>query len=143
MRLEATSRDDYFAAAGDRAEDLRRVDAVVQRHAPDLAPTLSTGMGSAPMLGYGEQPYQTRSMKAPGTWPVIALAAQKRYLSLYVCAIVDGEYLAERYAQRLGSVDCGKSCIRFTTVDKLDLDALAELLEEVNARFVAGETLFG
>ena len=34
--------------------------------------------------------------------PLIALAAQKRHLSLYVCAVVDGGYLAERRAERLG-----------------------------------------
>jgi hypothetical protein len=43
-------------------------------------------------------------MKEPGVWPVVALAAQKRYLSLYVCAVVDGEYVAERYASELGDV---------------------------------------
>ena len=55
-------------------------------------------------------------------WPLIALAAQKRHLSLYVCAVVDGGYLAEARADRLGKVSCGKSCIRFTSLDAVDAD---------------------
>ena len=35
------------------------------------------------MLGYGEQPYQSKSMKEPIDWPVVALAAQKRHISLF------------------------------------------------------------
>jgi hypothetical protein len=58
----------------------------------------------ASMLGYGEQPYQTKAMKEPGIWPVVALAVEKRYLSLYVSAVIDGEYVAERYASQLGNV---------------------------------------
>ena len=60
-------------------------------------------------------------------WPLIALAAQKRHLSLYVCAVVDGGYLAEERAERLGKVSCGKSCIRFTSLDRVDTDELSAL----------------
>jgi hypothetical protein len=94
----------------------------------------------ASMLGYGEQPYQTKAMKEPGIWPVVALAVEKRYLSLYVSAVIDGEYVAERYASQLGNVSCGKSCIRFSRVDKINLETLKKILVEVNDRYVAGES---
>jgi hypothetical protein len=103
MQIDAASREEYFLAAGHREAELRQIDAIVQEYAPALTPGLSPGVGGS-MLGYGEQPYQTRSMKEPGVWPVVALAAQKRYLSLYVCAVVDGEYVAERSASELGDV---------------------------------------
>jgi hypothetical protein len=57
--------------------------------------------------------------------------------------VVDGEYVAERYASELGNVSCGKSCIRFTKVDKINLETLKKILVEVNDRYVAGEKLFG
>ncbi|HET9301504.1 MAG TPA: hypothetical protein VFO20_01880, partial [Propionibacteriaceae bacterium] len=98
MQINAASREKYFEAAGPREGELRQLDAIIREFAPSLTPALSDGMGSAQMLGYGEQPYQTKSMKEPGVWPVIALAVQKRYLSLYVSAVIDGEYVAERYA---------------------------------------------
>lgn len=142
MHIDAASREEYFLAAGSREAELREMDALIQEHAPDLTPVLSGGMGST-MLGYGEQPYQSKSMKEPGVWPVVALAAQKRYLSLYVSVLIDGEYVAERYASELGSVNCGKSCIRFTKIDKLNLDTLKKILVDVNTRYVAGEKLYG
>jgi hypothetical protein len=141
MQIEANSREDYFSAAGSREAELRRMDTLIREYAPALTPTLSGGLG-ARMLGYGEQPYRTKSMKKPSVWPVVALAAQKRYVSLYVCAVVDGEYLAERYASELGTVNCGKSCIRFSKVDQLNLETLRKILVEVNDRYVAGEKLY-
>jgi hypothetical protein len=142
MRIDADSREEYFAAAGSREAELREMDAIIREYAPALTPVLSAGMG-ATMLGYGEQPYQTKSMKDPGVWPVVALAAQKRYLSLYVSVAIDGEYVAERYASELGNVSCGKSCIRFTKIDKLNLETVKKILVDVNTRYVAGEKLFG
>jgi Domain of unknown function (DU1801) len=142
MQINAASREEYFEAAGPREGELRQLDVIIREYAPALTPALSDGIG-APMLGYGEQPYQTKAMKEPGTWPVVALAVQKRYLSLYVSAVIDGEYVAERCASQLGNVSCGKSCIRFTKVDKINLETLKKILVEVNDRYVAGEKLFG
>ena len=85
MQIDADSREDYFSSAGSREAELRRMDAIIQEHAPALSPGLTGELG-ARMLGYGEQPYQSKSMKEPGLVPVVALAAQKRYVSLYVCA---------------------------------------------------------
>ncbi|KGH46044.1 hypothetical protein IN07_14025 [Modestobacter caceresii] len=124
--------DAWFAAAGDRAEELRRVDALVQAAAPGIDRQLVPS-GSGAMLGYGMTPYRPRSAKETTTWPLIALAAQKRHLSLYVSAVVDGEYLAESRAAQLGDVSCGKSCIRFTSLDRVDTVALDQLLRDAVA----------
>jgi len=122
----------WFAAAGPREQELRRVDALVTAAAPgidrQLVPT-----GSTAMLGYGMMPYRPRSAKVTTSWPVIALAAQKRHLSLYVSAVVDGQYLAEARAGRLGRVSCGKSCIRFSGLDAVDTTELTALLRDAVA----------
>jgi len=140
VEIQAGSREEYFAAVGDREPDLRELDAFIREHAPDLTPVLSDGMGK--VLGYGEQPYQSKSMKQPMDWPVVALAAQKRHISLYLCALEDGQYVAEKHAAELGDVSCGKSCIRFTKADRINRDALATILADLNRRFVAGERLY-
>ncbi len=128
----------WFAAAGDREEELRRVDALVTGAAPDIDRQL-VGAGSGQMLGYGLMPYRPRSAKVATTWPLVALAAQKRHLSLYVCAVVDGEYIAEARAERLGKVSCGKSCVRFTSLDRVDAGELAALVRDAVASTRAGE----
>ena len=140
MQIEADSREEYLAAVGDREPELRELDAFIRQHAPDLPAVLSRGMGT--MLGYGEQPYQSKSMKEPIDWPVVALAAQKRHISLYLCVLEDGEYVAEKHAAELGQVSCGKSCVRFTKADKINRDGLAKILADINRRFVAGERLY-
>jgi hypothetical protein len=68
MQIDAASREEYFLAAGHREAELRQIDAIVQEYAPALTRGLSPGVGGS-MLGYGEQPYQTRSMKEPGVGP--------------------------------------------------------------------------
>lgn len=65
-----------------------------------------------------------------GDWPVISLASQKNYISVYVCSVKDGKYLAEAYSEKLGKVSTGKSCIRFKKIDDIKLDVLKELLEK-------------
>jgi uncharacterized protein YdhG (YjbR/CyaY superfamily) len=87
-------------------------------------------------------PYRPRSARETTTWPLIALAAQKRHLSLYVCAVVDGAYLAESRADRLGRVSCGKSCIRFTSLDRVDRDELTALLQDAVAATEAGANAY-
>ena len=127
----------WFSRAGAREEELRRADELVMAAAPgidrQLVPT-----GATSMLGYGLMPYRSKSAKETTTWPLIALAAQKRHLSLYVCAVVDGQYLVESRAGRLGTVSCGKSCIRFTTLDSVDADELTTLVRDAVAATAAG-----
>jgi hypothetical protein len=129
--------DAWFAAAGPREDELRRVDELVRAAAPGIDRQL-VSTGSTAMLGYGLMPYRPKSAKETTMWPLVALAAQKRHLSLYVCAVVDGEYLAEARAGRLGKVSCGKSCIRFTTLDKVDSEELATLVRDAVAATGAG-----
>jgi hypothetical protein len=129
--------DAWFAAAGPREEELRRADALVLAAAPGIDRQLVPA-GSGRMLGYGLMPYRPKSAKETTTWPLIALAAQKRHVSLYVCAVVDGEYLPEARAARLGRVSCGKSCIRFTSLDAVDADELSALLRDAVAATSAG-----
>ena len=131
----------WFAAAGDREQELRRVDALVTAAAPGIDRQL-VPVGSSTMLGYGLMPYRPKSAKTTTLWPLIALAAQKRHLSLYVCAVVDGGYLAETRADRLGKVSCGKSCIRFRSLDEVDVDALTGLVRDAVAATAVGDNAY-
>lgn len=138
VNIQAKDREDYFKKVGERETELRELDALIQKSAPHLEPILHGGM-TGKWLAYGMQPYQTRSMKEPSEWPVVALAAQKNYISLYVMAAEDGEYVAEKYADELGKVNVGKSCIRFKKSEDLDKDAIQRLLKRIDTRFAAGD----
>jgi hypothetical protein len=107
----------------DRRPAMERLHHLIRDAAPDLEPAVWSNM-----LGYGRYPYRSASGRE-GEWYVVGLASQKRYLSLYLCAVdEDGQYLAEANADRLGKVSCGRSCVRFTKLDSVDLDVVAELV---------------
>ena len=133
--------EEWFEAAGPRADELRRVDALVMEAAPGVDRQL-VPVGSGAMLGYRLMPYRPRSAKETTMWPLISLAAQKRHLSLYVSAVVDGEYLAESRAAELGRVSCGKSCIRFTSLDRVDTVALDRLVRDAVASTAEGRNAY-
>ncbi len=81
------------------------------------------------MLGYGSFKYKSYK-KEIMDWPIVSLANQKNYISIYVCSIKDGKYLAESYKDELGKVSVGKSCIRFKKLENLNLPALKKLIHE-------------
>lgn len=80
------------------------------------------------MLGYGSFSYKNYK-KEMIEWPIIALANQKNYISIYVCALENGEYIAEKYKDKLGKVSVGKSCIRFKKLEDLNLSELKKVLQ--------------
>jgi Domain of unknown function (DU1801) len=77
------------------------------------------------IIGYGAMVQRQRT--ADVEWFVVGLAAQKAHLSVYVNAAEDGEYLAKRYAPRLGKVKAGSANLSFRRVADVDLDVLREM----------------
>lgn len=142
MNIQATSIDDYFAKTGDYEPALRQLDEVIQTSAPHLERKLFRNMGNGVAVGYGLISYQSKSMKEPGQWPLIGLAAQKNYMAMYICAVIDGKYIAETHEKELGKVNVGKSCVRFKKFEDLDLDNVRKILANLDDRYASGETLF-
>ncbi len=143
MKVAADTREEYLAAAGEREPSLLAVDKVIKEAAPSLGPVYYK-TNTMTMLGYGLVPYQSTAMKEPALWPIVALANQKNYMALYISAVdADGKYVAEKNAERLGKVSCGRSCIRFKKLEDINLDVVRELVADVAKRQKAGEKFFG
>ncbi len=120
---KAKSIEEYLQALPpERREPIEFLHAMIQKIAPTLQPHFAYNM-----LGYGSFPCKNYK-KETIEWPTIALASQKQYISLYVCSVKDGKYLAERYAKDLGKVSVGKSCIRFKKLSDLNLEILKKLI---------------
>lgn len=81
------------------------------------------------MIGYGNFHYKYASGREVD-WPIISLASQKNYISVYICASDGDQYVAEKYKSKLPNASIGKSCIRFKHVSDIDLDVLQQVLEE-------------
>ncbi len=115
---------EYFALlTDDRRKELKAIDAFIKKVAPTLKPNFSYNM-----LGYGVFRYRNYKNDIID-WPVLGLASQKNYISLYVCAIDKGEYIAERHKDELGKVTVGKSCIRFKKFEDVNMKALEKVLK--------------
>lgn len=120
--VKADNTKDYMAQLlEERRQILEAIDRLVHEAAPQLKPAFAYNMP-----GYGMFKYKNYKGEIID-WPVISMASQKNYVSVYVCALMDGEYIAEQYKDRLGKVSVGKSCIRFKRLKDVNLGVLKEV----------------
>jgi hypothetical protein len=106
-----------------------------------LAPELDVKLWGK-IVGYGQMRFRYASGKE-GDWFPIGLANQKQYVSLYVCIVEDGAYLAEARASKLGKVKVGRSCINMKKLSDLNLVELEALLVHAVALIRSGSGVFG
>ena len=122
--VKAKTIAEYFAMLPeDRKQPLNFLHQFIQKAAPALKPHFAYNM-----LGYGSFKYKNHK-KELLEWPTVSLANQKNYISLYICAVQNGKYVAETHAKELGKVSVGKSCIRFNKTEDLNLKELEKVLK--------------
>jgi uncharacterized protein YdhG (YjbR/CyaY superfamily) len=122
---KATTVGDYLKAVPkERKASIEYLHKFIQSAAPKLKPHFAYNM-----LGYGSFLYRNYKHETI-SWPLVALANQKNYISLYVCAFSGKQYLAEKYKTELGKVSVGKSCIRFKKLEDLKLPVLKDLIRQ-------------
>jgi len=80
--------------------------------------------GCSEVMQYGMPCYQYEGQT------VVAFASQKKHISLYVCR----PELVETYRPRLGKLNVGRGCIRFTKTEQMDFGLLEEILRSVDVR---------
>jgi hypothetical protein len=122
--VKAKTVKEYFdQLPEERRKSMLFLHAFIRKTVPKLKPTFLYNMP-----GYGVFKYKNYK-KEIIDWPVVALASQKNYISIYVCSIVEGNYLAEKFKKELGKVSVGKSCIRFKKPEDVDLKTLGNVLK--------------
>jgi Domain of unknown function (DU1801) len=132
MTIDAAVEDYIDSLPDERRETVRAVHERVLAEVPELDVRMWNKF-----IGYGSYRYRSASGRE-GDWFPIGLTNNKRYVSLYVCVADDDGYLAEQNAERLGKVSVGKSCIRFTRLENLDLDVAGELCRRAAGLVAAG-----
>jgi len=126
-RAGAATPDDYVAGLEpDRAAAIARVRDLVNRALPDgYRETVAFGMisWSVPLELYPDTYNRQPLVYA-------ALAAQKKYNSLYLNAVYSSPERAERFRAAFEAagkrLDMGKSCIRFNSADDLPAQVIAD-----------------
>lgn len=125
MQSKARSVSEYLASLPpDRRQTLSSVREMIRRRLP---------VGYEEAMNWGMITYQVPLDRFCDTYngqplAYAALASQKRYCSLYLsCAYQDAdarEALLDAFARAGRKANMGKSCIRFTKLDDLPLDAI-------------------
>ncbi|MCR6485885.1 DUF1801 domain-containing protein [Amycolatopsis sp. OK19-0408] len=117
------THEEYFAALAEpRQGELRALHALIREAAPDLAPTMVSGLP-----GYGHYRYRYASGRE-GEAATVSLASRKNGISLYVSCVAGDRYLPELFADRLPGASVGRSCVRFKRLSDVDIGVLRELL---------------
>ena len=139
MQSKATTVAAYLAELPpERRAVVSTVRDLVLRHLPaGYQETMAFGM-----IGYGIPlaDYQNTYNKQPLAY--VGLAAQKRHYALYLMDVhengEDEGRLREAFARAGKTLDMGKSCLRFTALDDLELDAIAAVIASTPpAAFIA------
>jgi len=135
FRVTAANLQGYFNYDPDRRTELKKLDRLIAAAAPTLkrhfhrgTPAGEAGMRMQ-MIGYGQFHYAIKSGKTT-SWPVIGVALQKNYISVYLSVTKDGAPIMKSYAGKLGELRAGGNNFSFEKFDDLNAKALTSLFNE-------------
>jgi hypothetical protein len=144
FRVSADSLEAYLAFDPGRTAELEKLHALMRKAAPGLkrhfhagTPAGEAGMRMN-MIGYGQFRYAIKSGKT-ASWPVIGVALQKNYISVYVAVTRNGKPLVSCYAGKLGELRMGGNNFSFEKFDDLKAPAVTSLFAEAAAIFEADQ----
>jgi hypothetical protein len=142
FRVDVDSLQAYFDFDPERKADLLKLDKLIRKAAPSLkqyfhegTPAGEAGMRMK-MIGYGEFRYAVKSGKT-ASWPVVGVALQKNYISVYLAVAKDGAAILDAYAGKLGETRAGRNNFSFERYEDLRNEALMQLLAEAARTFEA------
>jgi hypothetical protein len=136
-KVEAKTIEEYFNAGEHRKSDLMAVDALIRRTVPNLKRWFYLGVQAGEagmrmtMIGYGVTQYRVKSGKH-GKWPIIGLALQKNYVSIYVAVNKNGLPIVDEYKGQLGELRTGMNNFSFVNFDQLHQETLIALLKDID-----------
>ena len=113
FKVQAHSLDEYFDADPARKGDLLQSTPLSGRRFP------AWNGGSMPV-------------RPLVTWPIVGLALQKNYISLYTSVVKDGAPITDGYKGMLGGLRAGRGNFSFVTAGQLNQDAVVGLLRDID-----------
>jgi len=142
LRVTADSLQTYLDFDPKRKHDLVNLDKLIREAAPALkryfhkgTPEGKAGMRMT-MIGYGKFRYAIKSGEAV-EWPVIGVALQKNYISVYVAVTKQGAPIVPSYSGKLGELRMGGNNFSFEAFDDLKQDAIVSLFAEIAGLFAS------
>jgi hypothetical protein len=98
----------------------------ISKAIPNEKPFMISGI-----IGFSKFKYKYASGK-DGDWFVVGLAERKTGYSIYICCLEKegNQYLVEKYSKEIGKATCGKSCIRFSKLEDINMDVVLKLIKQ-------------
>ena len=136
MEKVATPPDEFLGSLDEGIQGpMAELDAIITSCMPGRTRALWEGPfwggSDQRIIGYGDIA-QPRPRGETVEWFLVGLARQQRYFSLYINAVLNGSYLLDHYAGRLGKVKTGSASVSFSSLDDVDLDQLRALLAQAH-----------
>lgn len=111
MKYDVKSVAGYMKAIPpERKPQLELIRKIIKEEAPTVDETLDYNMPYYPLNGK----------------PFIALASQMHHISLYV----GNAELIKKHKEQMGKISLGKNCIRFKSIEQINIAALRKLIHE-------------
>jgi hypothetical protein len=135
-KVQAKTLDEYFNADPVRKSDLEALDVLIRDAAPRLDRWFYAGASDGKpgmrmsLIGYGAFQYEMKSGERV-EWPIVCVALQKNYMTLYTSVFKDDTPIVDQYIGRLGELKTGINNFSFVTFDQLDRDAVTALLKDI------------
>ena len=140
FQVQADSLESYLSFDPERREGLEKLNALICEAAPNLpryfhhgTPAGEAGMRMK-MIGYGKFNYTIKSGKST-SWPVIGVALQRHYISVYVSVTGDGLPIVRSYMGALGELRMGRNNFSFVRFDDLHAANVFKLCREIGKVF--------
>jgi hypothetical protein len=141
-RVDADSLQAYLDFDPERKADLLKLDVAIRKAAPALTrhfhqgtPAGEAGMRMK-MIGYGKFRFAIKSGQTV-IWPVVGVALQKNYISVYLSITKDGAPIVDAGGGALGELRWGRNNFSFERYDDLVVETVALLFEEAGRMFEA------
>jgi hypothetical protein len=142
FRVDVDNLQSYFDFDPKRKIELQKLDKLLRESAPGLrryfhcgTPPGEQGM-CFKMIGYGRSHYLARPGKKV-EWPVVGVALQKNYLSVYLSVENNGVPLLQSYSGKLGEIRSGRNNFSFEKYEDLITPAVSSLFAEAEKIFKA------
>lgn len=142
FRVDVGNLQSYFDFDPGRTIDLQKLNQLVRRSAPRLkryfhrgTPPGEPGMRFK-MIGYGRFHRRARSGQSV-EWPVIGIALQKNYISVYLAAEKDGVPLIQSYSGKLGEIRSGRNNFSIERYEDLVIPVVSSLFADAERIFRA------
>ena len=143
FKVKASTLKDYFNWDPERKESLLFIDRILYQQAPELkrwfyhkSANTTAGMRTR-LIGYGWFLYEVSS-GAKIKWPIIGLALQKHYVSVYLSVLKDDKPILDDYVHKLGALRYGCNHFSLADPDKLNLSMLSSLIKAVSEEVKKG-----